>query len=132
VAHASGIAAVLASGAPEELYSGLSLLVSSAAPSIGLATFRALDLIMDPHLAERVRDPGATPALSADGRGRFAASLVELLDTACALDTVGLYACSASVETMAIAKGAVEARLDGVMSTPRFLREAAGAQLIFV
>jgi hypothetical protein len=33
---------------------------------------------------------------------------------------------------MSLTAGAVEERLAGVMSTPRFLREAQGATLIFV
>jgi hypothetical protein len=33
---------------------------------------------------------------------------------------------------MAVTASDVEDRLDGVMSTPRFLRETAGAQLFFV
>ena len=128
-------AAVLASGEPERLYSGLSILVSAAAderPCIALATFRALDLILDPDLLRRVQEPDATPSLAWAGRERFAASLVELLDTALALDTLALYACAASVETMALTPAQVEERLDGVISTPRFLREVAEARLIFV
>jgi hypothetical protein len=33
---------------------------------------------------------------------------------------------------MTLTEDDVEARLTGVMSTPRFLRESAGARLIFV
>jgi hypothetical protein len=33
---------------------------------------------------------------------------------------------------MAVEEADVEARLTGVMSTPRFLRETAGARLLFV
>jgi len=37
-----------------------------------------------------------------------------------------------AVEAIGLDRAAVEARLDGVMSTPRFLREVAGAQLVVV
>ena len=43
-----------------------------------------------------------------------------------------MHACAASVETMALEPADVDARLDGVKSTPRFLRDTAGARLIFV
>lgn len=129
------LAAVLASGEPERLYSGLSVLVSTGAEGAscaGLATFRALDLILDRDLLRRVQEPEATPSLSWAGRETFATSLTELLATARELGTLKIYACSASVDTMAISRDDVEARLDGVMSTPRFLREAGAAPLIFV
>ena len=48
------------------------------------------------------------------------------------LDSLAVYGCSASIETMAVTTADVEDRLDGVMSTPRFLRETAGARLLFV
>jgi peroxiredoxin family protein len=129
------LAAVLASGEPERIYSGLSLLVSTAsegAPCAGLAAFRGLDLLMDDDLFARAGSPDATPSLSWQGRETFARSMSELRDTALALEGLSLFACSASVETMCITATDVESRLDGVMSTPRFLRETAGAQLVFV
>ena len=43
-----------------------------------------------------------------------------------------MYACSASIEVSRVSEADVESRLAGVMSTPRFLRETAGARLIFV
>ena len=119
----------------ERFYSGLSLLVSSATEGsrcAGLASFRALDLLLDDDLLHRAAEPEATPSLSWAGRDTFARSLLELRDTALGLDGLDLYACAASVETMSLTAGAVEERLAGVMSTPRFLREAQGAALIFV
>jgi peroxiredoxin family protein len=129
VTEAPSLAAVLACGEPERLYSALSLLVSTASeskPCLGLATFRALALMLD---AEGAAD---TAELPPDGRERFRRSLAELIETARELDTIRLYACSASVEAMSVTTEQVESRLDGVMSTPRFLRVADGARLIFV
>ena len=134
-APAYRLAAVLATGEPERLYSGLSLLVSTAAegqPCAGLAAFRGLDLLLEDDLLARAQSADATPSLSWQGRETFARSLLELRETALGLDALSLFACSASVETMALTSGDVEERLDGVMSTPRFLRETAGAQLVFV
>jgi peroxiredoxin family protein len=128
------IAAVLSGGEIERFYSALSVLVSSATDGsrcAALASFRALDLLLDDELLQRASDPEATPSLSWAGRDTFARSLLELRDTALSLDGLELYACAASVETMSITAGAVEERLDGVMSTPRFLREAQGAALLF-
>jgi hypothetical protein len=119
----------------ERFYSGLSVLVSSAADGgrcAALASFRALDLLLAEDLLQRAEEPETTPSLSWAGRETFARSLLELRDTALDLDSLSLYACAASVETMSLTPAAVEERLDGVMSTPRFLREAEGARLIFV
>ncbi len=114
---APSLAAVLASGEPERLYSGLSVLVSSAVEGrrcIALASFHALESLL------------GSPS---SGRGeRFDRSLAELIATARGLDGLSLYACSASVDLLEIGGEP----LDGVMSTPRFLREAQGAELIFV
>lgn len=129
------LAAVLSTGEPERLYSGLSVLVSTAvdgAACTALASFGALDLMLDADLTARLSDPYATPTLSEAGRETFARSLAELIDTARELPALRLYACAASVETMGLGADEVSARLDGVMSTPRFLREAGGARLIFV
>ena len=126
------VAAVLSSGELERFYSGLSVLVSSATDGsrcAALASFRALELLLDDELLQRAAEPEATPSLSWAGRDMFARSLLELRDTALALD---FYACAASVETMSLTPSAVEERLAGVMSTQRFLREAQGATLIFV
>jgi len=51
---------------------------------------------------------------------------------ALSLDALPIYACSASVETLDLDREELERRLAGVLSTPRFLRDHAGAQLIFV
>lgn len=109
------LAAVLASGDPGELYSGLSVLVSTAVDGgrcAALAAFGALALMTDRDLE------GKAPA--ALGR-----SLAGLRDMALELDNLTVWACSASVETMGL-DGA--GTLAGVMSTPRFLRETAGAR----
>ena len=108
---------MLATGEPERLYSGLSVLVSTAADGercAALATFRALELLL------RERDAGAAD--------RFERSLGELIASARALEPLELYACAASVDLLEIEGDP----LDGVMSTPRFLRETRGATLIFV
>lgn len=129
------LAAVLATGEPERLYSGLSVLVSSAADGArcaGLLTFRALELVLDPGLRRRALAPEATPGLAPQGRETFARSLDELRDTALELEALELYACSASVGTMPVSAGELEQRLDGVLSTPRFLRATKGARLLFV
>ena len=115
---APALAAILATGEQERLYSGLSVLVSTAAEGercLGLATFRSLELLL-----------GERPP---SGRGeRFDRSLDELIATAGGLDALELYACSASAQEL----GLDGRPLGGVMSTPRFLREARGAELIFV
>lgn len=93
------------------------MLVSTAVEGercLGLATFRSLELLL-----ERPRS----------GRGeRFDRSLEELIASADGIESLELYACSASVLEI----GVEGEPLDGVMSTPRFLREARGAELIFV
>ena len=129
------LAAVLATADMQRLYSGLSLLVSAAVEGescAALATFRSLELIVDPGLGRLAADPEATPGLAWQGRERFARSLAELRDTAVSLDSLALFACSASIDAMPLSASDVEDRLDGVMSTPRFLRETAGARLLFV
>jgi peroxiredoxin family protein len=130
------VAAILTTGEPERLYAGLSVLVSTAAdgePCAALASFGALGLLLDPDLLRKAQEPDATPSLSWAGREKFATSLVELVDTALELDQLTLHACAASVETMAIEPADIEARgMDGVKSTPRFLRDNTGAKLIFV
>lgn len=135
VASEPSLAVILSSGEPERLYAGLSLLVSAASGGqrcAGLATFRALDLMLDEDLLRRVQEPEATPSLSWAGRETFARSLAELRTTAFELESLCLYACSASVETMALSATDLEDRLDGVISTPRFLSQAEGARLLFV
>jgi peroxiredoxin family protein len=126
------IAVILASGALDRLYTGLSLLVSTAAegePALGLATFAALDPLLDDRLLARALRPEETPALSPPGRETFARSLVALRDTAAELPACRIWACAAAVETTGAELGD---RLDGVLSTPRFLREAGDARLVVV
>lgn len=125
---------VLAAGERERFYSALSILVSAATDGTrcaALATFPALALLMDDDLLRAAEEPDLTPSLSWAGRDTFARSLLELRETAFGLDALSLYACSASVETMSVTAAAVEERLDGVMSTPRFLRETSSARLLF-
>jgi peroxiredoxin family protein len=129
------LAAVLATADMQRLYSGLSLLVSAAVDGdscAALATFRSLELVLDPGLGRLAANPEATPGLAWQGREKFSRSLAELRDTALSLDSLAVYGCSASIETMAVSETDVEDRLDGVMSTPRFLRETAGARLLFI
>jgi hypothetical protein len=107
-------AAVISTSEPERLYSGLSVLVSTAADGedcAALLAFKGLELFLDP------------PA----GEDAFHRSLRELRDAARELPNLRLYACAASVETTTPDAGGLE-----VMSTPRFLREAAGECLLFV
>jgi peroxiredoxin family protein len=126
------IAVILASGRLDRLYTALSLLVSVAAEgesARGLATFEALDPLLDEQLLARALRPDETPALSEPGRATFARSLVELRQTAAELPDCRIWACAAAVETTGLE---VDGRLDGVRSTPRFLREVAGARLVVV
>ena len=110
------LAAILATNDPGELYSGLSVLVSTAVDGgrcAALAAFGGLALLADPDLARAA--PGGT----------FGDSLAELRDMALDLENLTVWACAASVETLGLDGGG---RLAGVMSTPRFLRETAGAR----
>lgn len=129
------IAAILESGELERLSTGLSLLVSAAAegtPARALATFGALALLLDDDLLARARRPEAAPHVGDAGREAFARTLVELRDIAAELEDVRIWACAGAIEATGADRGAIEARLDGVMSTPRFLREVAGARLVVV
>lgn len=114
------LAVILASDSPARLYTGLSLLVSTAAegePAYGLATFGALELLL--------ADPGAD-----SGRGElFDRTLAELRATAGELEDCRLWACAAAVETSGLEPGD---RFEGVLSTPRFLRMTRDARLVVV
>ncbi len=104
--HPYELAAVLATGDARTLYSGLSLLVSAAVdggPCAALVSFGALELMG--------RD---------SGDDEFGRSFDELKRTALDLENLTVWACAASVAT-------IETDLP-VMSTPRFLRETAGAR----
>jgi peroxiredoxin family protein len=127
------IAVILASGSLDRLYTGLSLLVSAAAEgeeARGLVTFEALAPMLDDELQARALLPAETPALSPAGRETFARSLAELRETAAELPACRIWACAAAVETTGASRADVDARLDGVLSTPRFLREAGAARLV--
>jgi peroxiredoxin family protein len=129
------IAVILASGRLDRLYTGLSLLVSAAAEgeaAQGLATFEALAPLLDEELEARALRPEETPALSDAGRATFARTLAELRDTAGELPGCRIWACAAAAETTGIGRQEIEARLDGVLSTSRFLREAGDARLVVV
>jgi peroxiredoxin family protein len=126
------IAVILASGRLDRLYTALSLLVSTAAEgerALGLATFAALDPLLDDQLLARALRPEETPALSAAGRETFARTLVELRATAAELPDCRIWACAAAVETTGADAGTW---FDGVLSTPRFLREVGDARLVVV
>src|SRR5215207_149094 len=103
------IAVILASGRLDRLYTALSLLVSTAAEgerALGLATFEALEPLLDEQLLARALRPGETPALSEPGRATFARTLVELRDTAAELPDCRIWACAAAVETTGLEPGA--------------------------
>jgi peroxiredoxin family protein len=126
------IAVILASRRLDRLYTALSLLVSAAAEgraARGLVTFEALEPLLDERLLARALRRDETPALSEPGRETFARTLVELRETAAELPDCRIWACAAAVETTGLQ---LDGRLDGVLSTPRFLREVAGAQLVVV
>jgi peroxiredoxin family protein len=129
------IAAFLESGELQRLYSGLSLLVSAASEgrrAFALVGFGALAPMLDERLLARALRPEAAPDVSDAGREAFARTLAELRDTALALEDCRVWACAAAVEATGTDRALVEARLDGVLSTPRFLREVAGAELVVV
>jgi peroxiredoxin family protein len=129
------IAAILSSGELERVSTALSLLVSAAADgreARGLATYGALGVLLDDALLERASVPAAAPHVTDAGRAAFARTLVELRDTAASLEPLRIWACAAAVEATGASREAIDARLAGVMSTPRFLREVAGAELVVV
>jgi len=97
-----------------------------------LVGFGALAPVLDDRLMARALRPEAAPDVSDAGREVFARTLAELRDTALALDECRIWACAAAVQATGAPRDAVDARLSGVMSTPRFLREVAGADLVVV
>jgi peroxiredoxin family protein len=97
-----------------------------------VATFEALGPLLDPDLQGRALVPAETPALSEEGRITFARTLAELRETAAELPDCRIWACAAAVGTTGAKRADIDARLDGVLSTPRFLREAADARLVVV
>ena len=126
------IAVVLESGELQRLYTGLSLLVSADGPARALVGFGALAPMLDERLFARALRPEAAPDVSDVGREAFARTLAELRDAALALEDCRIWACAAAVEATGTDRALVEARLHGVLSTPRFLREVAGADLVVV
>jgi peroxiredoxin family protein len=127
------LAAILESGDPERLYTGLSLLVSAASAgedARGLATFGALGALLDPELEARARRE-ASHVIEAE-REAFARTLVELRAAAQELPACRIWACAAAVQAAGADWATVSERLEGVTSTPSFLREVAGAQLVVV
>jgi peroxiredoxin family protein len=127
------LAAILESGEPERLYTGLSLLVCAASAgeeARGLVTFGALTLLLDPELEAHARDT-ATHVIDAE-REAFARTLVELRAAAQELPSCRIWACAAAVQAAGADWATVSERLEGVTSTPSFLRDVAGAQLVVV
>jgi peroxiredoxin family protein len=127
------LAAILESGDLERLYTGLSLLVSAAAegrPARGLVTFGALGPLLDPELEARARREAAH--VTGAEREAFARTLAQLRDAAGELPECRIWACAAAVQATGADRAAVDARLAGVTSTPQFLRDVAGAQLVVV
>jgi peroxiredoxin family protein len=121
------IAVILASGAPDRLYTALSLLVSAAAEgeeAHGLATFGAL-----PALLADALPPAPAEVVDVDV---FDRTLAELRATAEELPSCRLWACAAAVETLRADPESVAARFAGVRSTPRFLAATREARLVVV
>ena len=88
--------------------------------------------MLDERLLARALRPEAAPDVSDAGREAFARTLAELRDTALALEDCRVWACAAAVEATGADRALIEERFDGVLSTPRFLREVAGADLVVV
>jgi hypothetical protein len=129
------IAAFLESRELQRLYTGLSLLVSAAAdgrPARALVGFGALAPMLDERLMGRALQADRAPDVSDAGREAFARTLAELRDAALELEECRVWACAAAVEATGTERERVEARLHGVMSTPRFLREVSGADVVVV
>jgi hypothetical protein len=126
------IAVFLESGELQRLYTGLSLLVSADGAARALVGFGALAPMLDERLLARALRPEAAPDVSDAGREAFARTLAELRDTALALEDCRVWACAAAVDATGADRALIEQRFDGVLSTPRFLREVAGADLVVV
>jgi peroxiredoxin family protein len=126
-------AAILESGDPQRLYTGLSLLVSAAStgePARALVTFGALGPLLDPALEAHARVT-AIHVVEAE-RDAFAHTLAALRDAAAELPDCRIWACAAAVQATGADWATVTDRLEGVISTPQFLRDVAGAQLVVV
>ena len=123
------LAAILESGDPERLYTGLSLLVSAAVdgrPVRGFVGFGALGR------AARARARGGAARDRGRARSVRARRSRELRDTAVELPDCRSVACAAAVQATGADWVAVGERFGGVSSMPQFLREIEGAELVFV
>jgi peroxiredoxin family protein len=113
------LAVILESGEPTRIHTAFSLLVSTAAEgeaARGLVSFGAL---------ERLAGAGF-----AGHGGSFFRTLNEMLTLAGDLEDCRMWACSAAAEVCGVTQA--PAPLEGIMSTPRFLKETAGARLVVV
>ena len=68
--------------------------------------------------------------MSESGRATFARTLVGLRDAAAELPDCRIWVCAAAAETTGVARAEIDERLDGVLSTPRFLRAIGDARLV--
>ena len=68
--------------------------------------------------------------MSDDGRATFARTLAGLREAAAELPDCRIWVCAAAAETTGVARAAIDERLDGVLSTPRFLRAIGDARLV--
>jgi peroxiredoxin family protein len=110
------LAVVIESGEPTRLYTAFSLLVSTAVEgeaAHGLVSFGALPVLLDDSAAA---DP----------------SFAELRASAAGLPDLHLNVCAAALEATGAERADAEARVGPVMSTPRFLKQTAGARLVVV
>src|SRR4051794_34628750 len=108
------LAVILESGEPTRLYTAFSLLVSTAAEgeaARGLVSFGALPALL------------GAPADAAFGELRAAAG---------ELPELRLNVCAAALDATGTERAVAEAGVGPVMSTPRFLRQTAGARLVVV
>jgi hypothetical protein len=122
-------------GICQRLYTGLSVLVAAASDGghcLGLLTFDALALWLTDDLEGHFQAQRSLCVFSQSGAETFVRSFSQLRDLALELDSLRLYACSASVQTLELDTHKLDTRLSGVMSTPRFLAESAGYDLLFV
>ncbi|WP_157591842.1 hypothetical protein [Solirubrobacter soli] len=116
------LAAILETGEPERLYSGLSLLVSAASAGEevrALLGFGALRAFADPDLAARAT------LVVADEREPFARTLDELRSAVTSFPNCRVWACGAAVQATGVA-------YPEITSMPAFLRDAGDARLVFV
>jgi peroxiredoxin family protein len=128
-------AAVMQTAICQRLYSGLSVLVAAASDGgdcLGLLTFDALALWLTEDIEHQLKAQRSFCVFSQSGAQTFVRSFVQLRQLALELDSLRLYACSASVQTMDLDTDKLDTRLNGIMSTPRFLAESAGYNVLFV